>query len=44
MKFGKRLLSEAERRWVASYVDYKALKHAIKTDVTNKGALAAHNY
>ena len=34
MKFGKRLEAEAERRWLESYVDYKALKKAIKKDIS----------
>lgn len=33
MKFGKRLESEAERRWLEHYIDYKALKKSIKRDV-----------
>jgi len=37
MKFGKRLLSEAERRWMAYYVDYKALKRAIQSDIVRQG-------
>lgn len=39
MKFGKRLLAEAERRWLDFYVDYKALKHAIQADVDARGKL-----
>ena len=38
MKFGKRLLAEAERRWLPYYLDYKALKRAIQADVDAKGA------
>jgi SPX domain protein involved in polyphosphate accumulation len=30
MKFGKHLLSSALPAWLASYLDYKALKRAIK--------------
>jgi SPX domain protein involved in polyphosphate accumulation len=30
MKFGKHLLSLALPEWLASYLDYKALKRAIK--------------
>lgn len=30
MKFGKHLLSSALPEWIASYLDYKALKRAIK--------------
>ena len=37
MKFGKRLASEAARRWSDSYFDYKAIKKAIKDDIDNKG-------
>lgn len=37
MKFGKRLLAEAERRWLDHYLDYKALKHAIQADVEARG-------
>ena len=37
MKFGKRLQAEAERRWLPSYLDYKALKRAIQVDVDAKG-------
>eukprot|EP00890_Picochlorum_soloecismus_P001835 jgi/Picsp_1/2652/NSC_00882-R1_ctd small phosphatase-like protein len=33
MKFGKRLESEAERRWVDYYIDYKGLKRSIKVDI-----------
>ena len=33
MKFGKRLESEAERRWVDYYIDYKGLKRSIKEDI-----------
>ena len=35
MKFGKRLESEAERRWVDFYIDYKGLKKSIKVDIEN---------
>lgn len=37
MKFGKRLAAEASRRWTESYFDYKAIKKAIKDDVSSKG-------
>ncbi|MEW5308855.1 MAG: hypothetical protein WDW38_000783 [Sanguina aurantia] len=39
MKFGKRLAAEASRRWTESYFDYKAIKKAIKDDVSSKDAL-----
>ena len=42
MKFGKRLASEAERRWLDYYLDYKALKHAIYADVEAKDALGSN--
>lgn len=38
MKFGKRLLAEAERRWLPHYIDYKALKRAIQEDKDAKDA------
>lgn len=38
MKFGKRLAAEAARRWAPHYLDYKALKRAIKADVASQGA------
>ena len=38
MKFGKRLQAEAERRWLAHYLDYKTLKHAIYSDVSARDA------
>lgn len=37
MKFGKRLASEAARRWRPAYLDYKALKRAIEYDVQRHG-------
>ena len=37
MKFGKRLASEAARRWRPSYLDYKAIKRAIEHDVQTHG-------
>lgn len=37
MKFGKRLASEAARRWRPAYLDYKALKRAIEYDVQTHG-------
>lgn len=39
MKFGKRLTAEAARRWAEHYVDYKALKRAVKDDAGRGGAL-----
>ena len=42
MKFGKRLASEAARRWSDSYFDYKAIKKAIKDDIDNKGKPCLH--
>lgn len=33
MKFGKRLAAEADRKWTAHYLDYKATKKAIKEDL-----------
>jgi RNA polymerase II subunit A small phosphatase-like protein len=41
MKFGKRLQSEAKRRWLGNYLDYKALKHAIYSDVSAKDPTGA---
>jgi len=37
MKFGKRLATEAARCWQTKYIDYKALKHALKQDVAAGG-------
>jgi SPX domain protein involved in polyphosphate accumulation len=37
MKFGKRLISEAARRWGAEYLDYKAVKRALKSDLSAGG-------
>jgi len=37
-RFGKRLAAEAARRWSAHYVDYKAIKKAIKDDIRHAGA------
>lgn len=39
-QFGKRLLGEARRRWGAAYLDYRALKAAIKLDVAAQGAFS----
>ena len=39
MKFGKRLASEASRRWSASYLDYKGVKKALYRDVETEGEL-----
>jgi hypothetical protein len=36
-RFGKRLAAEAARRWGEHYVDYKAIKRAIKDDIGNAG-------
>lgn len=33
MKFGKRLETEAERRWLQYYIDYKSVKKSIKRDI-----------
>ncbi|KAK9814688.1 hypothetical protein WJX72_009831 [[Myrmecia] bisecta] len=38
MKFGKRLSSEAARRWKPFYFDYKNVKRAISADVQSKDA------
>ncbi|KAK9868326.1 hypothetical protein WJX84_003439 [Apatococcus fuscideae] len=38
MKFGKRLASEASRRWRGSFLDYKAVKRAIQLDVDCRDA------
>ncbi|KIZ04779.1 hypothetical protein MNEG_3173 [Monoraphidium neglectum] len=38
MKFGKRLAAEAARRWTAHYLDYKAIKKAIKDDIRQSDA------
>ncbi|GBF88218.1 CTD small phosphatase [Raphidocelis subcapitata] len=38
MKFGKRLAGEAARRWTDHYVDYKAIKKAIKDDIRRSDA------
>ena len=37
MKFGKRLASEASRRWRPFYLDYKTVKRAIQHDVRARG-------
>jgi SPX domain protein involved in polyphosphate accumulation len=37
MKFGKRLASEASRRWVNEWIHYKSLKRSIKEDLRNHG-------
>ena len=37
MKFGKRLTSEAARRWGSEYLDYKAIKRALKEDLRQGG-------
>lgn len=37
MKFGKRLTSEAARRWGTEYLDYKAVKRALKEDLRQGG-------
>lgn len=37
MKFGKRLSHEASRRWSSSYLDYKALKKALRDDLKTLG-------
>ena len=39
MKFGKRLAAEASRRedWVDHFLDYKALKKAVKNDISANG-------
>ena len=42
MKFGKRLASEAARRWRPSYLDYKAIKRAIEHDVQSHGNSFQH--
>lgn len=41
MKFGKRLASEASRRWRGSFLDYKAVKRAIQLDVDCRGGSLA---
>ncbi len=41
MKFGKRLAAEGLRKWGEHYLDYKAIKTAIKLDVKLGGALHA---
>jgi hypothetical protein len=40
-RFGKRLAAEAARRWTAHYVDYKAIKKAIKDDIRKSGEARA---
>lgn len=42
MKFGKRLAAEAARCWTAHYLDYKAVKKAIKEDIRLQGKI--HHY
>lgn len=37
MKFGKRLAQEASRRWSTAYLDYKALKKALRDDLKTQG-------
>lgn len=39
MKFGKRLASEASRRWRPFYLDYKTVKRAIQHDVRARGLI-----
>ena len=40
-RFGKRLAAEAARRWTAHYLDYKAVKKAIKDDIRRGDARGA---
>jgi SPX domain protein involved in polyphosphate accumulation len=37
MKFGKRLAAEAARQWTEQYLDYKAIKKALKHDIRHGG-------
>lgn len=43
MKFGKRLATEAGRCWTDAYLDYKAIKRAIKNDIAAHGVLFLTN-
>jgi SPX domain protein involved in polyphosphate accumulation len=44
MKFGKHLLSSALPEWLEAYLDYKALKRAIKVQAQTGSVLSPTSY